>query len=166
MRNLQIPGDGSVHDNERWLANMADEIFEGYSYHAELTPDELASERETCAALSIQIGQIEEEKQRVMAEINEKLKKKKGEAAVALMLIRTQRREVVGTAYQLTDEKEGRVGLFDVFGNLLSSRPKSGNRKSLFVGDALPYVDDDVTGNTTAADVDDTPAFLKDGTNN
>lgn len=166
MKNLKIPGDGSVHDNERWLTNMADEIFEGYSYNAELTPDELASERETFAALSVQIAQIEEEKQSIMAEINERLKKKKGEAAASLMLIRTQRREVVGTAYQLTDEKLGRVGLFDVFGNLLSSRPKSGNRKSLFSGDALPYVDDDVTGNATQDAADDTPAFLKDGTNN
>jgi hypothetical protein len=98
MKNLQIPGDGSVYDNERWLQNMADEIFEGYSYQAELTPDELDAERETFAALSIQIAQIEEEKQRVMAEINERLKKKKGEAGAALMLIRTQRREVIGTA--------------------------------------------------------------------
>mgnify|MGYP000494064312 CR=1 FL=1 len=164
MKDLKIPGDGSVHDNERWMQTMADEIFEGYSYNAELTEDELIAERETFGALSIQIAQIEEEKQRFLAEINERLKKKKGEAAASLMLIRTQRREVVGTAYQLTDEKLGRIGLFDVNGKLLSSRPKSGNRKSLFVGDALPYVDDDVTDNTTAAD--DTPAFFKDGTNN
>ena len=51
MKDLKIPGDGSVQDNKRWMQNMADEIFEGYSYHAELTPDELASERETFAAL-------------------------------------------------------------------------------------------------------------------
>lgn len=163
MKNLKIPGDGSIPDNERWLQNMADEIFEGYSYNAELTEEELIAERETFGALSIQIAQIEEEKQRVMAEINERLKKKKGEAAVSLMLLRTQRREVVGTAYQLTDEKLGRIGLFDVNGKLLSSRPKSGNRKSLFVGDALPYVNDDVTDNTTA---DNTPEFLKYGTDN
>lgn len=160
MKDLKIPGDGSVQDNERWMQNMADEIFEGYSYNAELTDDELIAERETFGALSIQVAQIEEEKQRFLAEINERLKKKKGEAAASLMLIRTQRREVVGTAYQLTDEKLGRIGLFDVNGKLLSSRPKSGNRKSLFVGDALPYVDDDVTDNTTAA-ADDTPAFLR-----
>lgn len=164
MKSLNIPGDGSVHDNERWLSNMADEILEGYSYHADLDADELAAERETFAALSIQIAQIEEEKQRVMAEINERLKKVKGQAGVSLMLIRTGRREVIGTAYQLTDEKLGRIGIFDVHGNLLSSRPKSGNRKNLFVGDGLPYVDDEPKNETYAAD--ETPAFLKEGTNN
>jgi hypothetical protein len=63
----------------------------------------------------------------------------------------------------LTDEKLGRIGVFDVNGNLLSSRPKSGNKRNLFVGEGLPYVDDNPI---TDAAADDTPEFLKDGTNN
>lgn len=101
------------------------------------------------ASNAIQIALIEEEKAQVMREYNDRLKRMKGAGNLSLSLIRTGIRQVSGTAYVITDASERRVGIFDVYGRILSQRPVSGQGRNLFAGESLPYVGDEETRKTS-----------------
>lgn len=143
MRDLQIPGDGSVIENKTFMENTADEIVEGYEYTRTLSEEEIQAEKDEFAAVSIKIEQIEEEKARVMLEINERLKAEKAKAKKALGLVRRGRIDVIETVYLVKDEVEGKVGTYTMNGNIIAERRMTGTerQKSIYTRDKVEYKD-------------------------
>lgn len=140
MKDLLIPGDGTPIDNIAFMRDNADDIQEAYTYQRILTEDEIQAEKNEYADLSIQIEQIEEEKQRIMSEINERLKIKKSLAKKSLMLFRIGRMEVTDTVYFIKDEKENKIGTYDSNGVLLTERPmKATERQRKMFNNNLNY---------------------------
>ncbi|MGL4598667.1 MAG: hypothetical protein ACRCYO_14210, partial [Bacteroidia bacterium] len=60
MKDLLIPGSGTIRDNHTWLSNMADETIENYVYQHQLDEDEINEQRELYASNAIQIALLEE----------------------------------------------------------------------------------------------------------
>lgn len=143
MKDLLIPGDGSVIENKTFMENTADEIVEGYEYTRELSDEEIENERIEFANVSIKIEQLEEEKARVVGEINERLKAEKTKAKKALGLVRRGRMDVIETVYMVKDEVEGKVGTYTMNGTLISERKMKGTerQKSIYTRDAVEYKD-------------------------
>lgn len=141
MKDLIILGDGSVIENINFMESNADDIGQNYSYQRILTDDEIDAERIEFATASIAIAQLEEEKQRVNAEINERLKAKKELAKTSLMLIRVGRSEVRETVYFIKDETEGKVGTYTQDGTLISERPlkPTERQRRIFNAEPLTY---------------------------
>lgn len=141
MKDLIIPGDGSPMDNIQFMNDNADDIQENYSYQKTWDEDELAAEKDKFTALSISIQQITEEKERIMAEINKRLKVKKELAKKSLMLLRTGRMEVSETVYFIKDEVEGKIGTYNQNGVLLSERPLKATerQRKIFSNEPLIY---------------------------
>lgn len=141
MKDLRIPGDGSPMDKIQFMRDNADDIQENYSYQKTLDDDELAAEKDEFTALSISIQQITEEKERIMAEINERLKVKKELAKTSLMLLRTGRMEVSETVYFIKDENEGKIGTYNQNGVLLYERPMKATerQRKMFSTDQITY---------------------------
>lgn len=144
MKDLEITGDGSVMDNIAFMESNADEIVPGYEYSRELSDEEIENERIEFANISIKIQQIEEEKARVMAELNANLKVQKELAKTALRLIRVGRMEVTETVYLIKDETEGKVGTYTQSGVLLSERKMKGTerQKSIYTRENVAYKSD------------------------
>lgn len=143
MKNLNIHGDGSVMENRTFMESNADEILPDYEYTRQLTDEEIDAERIEFATVSIKIEQLEEEKARVVAEMNEKIKAQKALAKKALSLIRRGRMDVIATVYLVKDENEGMVGTYDMNGVLLSERKMKGTerQKTIYTRDEVKYKD-------------------------
>jgi len=141
MRNLEIPGDGTPIENMSFMESNADEIVERYSYQRILTDEEIDHEKDEFAAKSILIAQLEEEKTRIMTEINERLKVQKSLATKSLTLIRVGRMEVSETVYLIKDEHEGKIGTYTSTGELLSERAlkPTERQRSVFTPGQLAY---------------------------
>lgn len=138
MKDLILLGDGSVIENINFMESNADDIEQNYSYQRILTDDEIDAERIEFATASIAIAQLEEEKQRVNAEINERLKAKKELAKTSLMLIRVGRSEVRETVYFIKDETEGKVGTYTQDGKLIAERPLKPTERQRRIFNAEP----------------------------
>lgn len=121
MKNLFVQMD-SLIEKRQFMESNADEVLKGYEYSRELSEEELTAELESFSDISIRVQQIEEEKSRVMTEINARLKVEKALAEKSLALIRTKRIDVVDTVYLIRDEMEQKIGTYDIDGNLLSER--------------------------------------------
>lgn len=143
MKDLQIPGDGTVIEKVSFMESVADEIVPNYEYSRELTPEEIDNERIEYANVSIKIEQIEEEMARVLTEIKDRLKVEKAKAKKALSYIRRGRMDVVETVYLVKDEAEGKVGTYTMNGEILSERPMKGTerQKSIYTRDNVTYKD-------------------------
>lgn len=143
MKDLQIPGSGSVIENRTFMESNADEIVEGYEYTRQLSDEEIENERVEFANVSIKIEQLAEEKARLLAEINEKIKAETAKAKKSLGLIRRGRMDVIETVYLVKDENEGNIGTYTMNGVLISERKMRGTerQKTLFTRDNIGYKD-------------------------
>lgn len=141
MKDLHVTGDGSPMDNIAFMESNADEILPGYEYQRTLTDEEIENERIEFADTSIKIEQILEEKERVMADINARLKVEKEKAKTALRLIRVGRMDVVETVYLVKDESEGKIGTYTQNGTLISERKMKGTerQRTIYTRDAVTY---------------------------
>ena len=144
MKDLQIPGDGSVIENRTFMESNADEILPDYEYTRNLTDEEIENERIEFANVSIKIEQLQEEKARVMAELNEKIKAQTTLAKKALGYIRRGRMDVIATVFLVKDENEGMIGTYDMNGVLLTERKMRGTerQKTVFTRDRVDYKDE------------------------
>ncbi|MGL6008511.1 MAG: hypothetical protein ACRC1D_03565 [Culicoidibacterales bacterium] len=149
MKDLLIPGSGTIRDNDAWMRSIAEEVHDDYPYQHQLTDEEVQEQEQFFASNSISIAVVEEDKARVMREYNDKIKRMKGQGLAALHLIRTRRREISGTVYEIIDRQERRVGIFDVNGRILQQRPLLGQNISLLGSEKLPYVGDEETEMTS-----------------
>lgn len=143
MKDLQIPGSGSVIENRTFMESNADEIVEGYEYTRQLSDEEIENERVEFANVSIKIEQLAEEKARLLAEINEKIKAETAKAKKSLSLIRRGRMDVIETVYLVKDENEGNIGTYTMNGVLISERKMRGTerQKTVFTRDNIGYKD-------------------------
>lgn len=143
MKDLQIPGSGSVIENRTFMESNADEIVEGYEYTRQLSDEEIENERVEFANVSIKIEQLAEEKARLLAEINEKIKAETAKAKKSIGLIRRGRMDVIETVYLVKDENEGNIGTYTMNGVLISERKVRGTerQKTLFTRDNIGYKD-------------------------
>lgn len=143
MKDLQIPGSGSVIENRTFMESNADEIVEGYEYTRQLSDEEIENERVEFANVSIKIEQLAEEKARLLAEINEKIKAETAKAKKSLGLIRRGRMDVIETVYLVKDENEGNIGTYTMNGVLISERKMRGTerQKTVFTRDNIGYKD-------------------------
>lgn len=118
------------------MSAQADETIPDWRYEKTLTEDELDEERRTFTDLSLDLARIEFEKSEAVAAFNVKIKALKQKAEVSLSMVRTGRTEVVENVYQIADFAEGRVGIYNQFGDLLSERnlkrSERGADRSLF----------------------------------
>lgn len=144
MKDLYVTGDGSPMDNIAFMESNADEILPGYEYSRELSDDEIENERVEFANVSIKIEQLLEEKERFMAEFNERLKVQKQLAKKSLRLIRIGRMDVVETVYLVKDENEGMVGTYNQNGVLLSERKMKGTerQRTIYTRENVAYKSD------------------------
>lgn len=144
MKNLEIPGDGSVIENVNFMQSNADEILPGYEYSRELSDEEIENERIEFAKVSIKIEQILEEKERFMTELNARLKVEKELAKTSLRLIRVGRMDVVETVYLVKDESEGNIGTYTQNGVLLSERKMKGaeRQRTIYSRENVAYKSD------------------------
>lgn len=143
MKDLQIPGSGSVIENRTFMESNADEIVEGYEYTRQLSDEEIENERVEFANVSIKIEQLAEEKARLLAEINEKIKAETAKAKKSIGLIRRGRMDVIETVYLVKDENEVNIGTYTMNGVLISERKMRGTerQKTLFTRDNIGYKD-------------------------
>lgn len=143
MKDLLVPGDGSVIENKTFMQNTADEVIEGFEYTRTLTEEEIEAERLEFANVSIKIEQIEEEKARVMLEINERLKAEKAKAKKALGLVRRGRMDVVETVYLVKSEAEGMIGTYTMNGTIISERKMRGTewQKTIYTREDVAFKD-------------------------
>jgi len=143
MKDLQIPGSGSVIENRTFMESNADEIVEGYKYTRQLSDEEIENELVEFANVSIKIEQLAEEKARLLAEINEKIKAETAKDEKSMGLIRRGRMDVIETVYLVKDENEGNIGTYTMNGVLISERKMRGTerQKTLFTRDNIGYKD-------------------------
>lgn len=143
MKDLQIPGSGSAIENRTFMESNADEIVEDYEYTRQLSDEEIENERVEFANVSIKIEQLAEEKARLLAEINEKIKAETAKAKKSLGLIRRRRMDVIETVYLVKDENEGNIGTYTMNGVLISERKMRGTerQKTVFTRDNIGYKD-------------------------
>lgn len=132
MNKIEIPNANSAIDRINYMESQADETLSGYRYERALTEEELESERLTFIDTSIELSNVEFEKAEVMAEFNRRIKELKNKATTSIDLIRTGRIEVVENVYQIADFTEGKVYLFNQFGDPILSRPFSATERKAY----------------------------------
>lgn len=123
MKNIIIPNDETAIDRVTFMQSQADDTLPDYRYERVLTDEELDEERITFTEVSIELAKLEFEKAEVVADFNRRIKTEKQNAERSLSLLRTGRMEVVENVYQIADFNEGRVGIYNQFGELISDRP-------------------------------------------
>jgi len=121
MKRIEVPNNAI--DRIAFMQTQADETLPGYRYERSLTEDELEGERLTFIEKSIELSNLEFEKAEAMAEFNRRIKEVKNATTTSINIIRTGRIEVVEDVYQIADFTEGKVYLYNQFGDPISSRP-------------------------------------------
>lgn len=139
MKNITIPAQDADSAIERiaFMQAQADETLPGYRYERSLREDELEAERLNYIDKSIELANLEFEKAEAMAEFNRRIKEVKNAATKSLDLIRTGRIETVEDVYQIADFQEGRVGIYNQFGDLIVSRPFTSTERKAYQGSAF-----------------------------
>lgn len=120
---IHIPNPDDAIDRIAFMQTQADETLPGYRYERSLSEEELEAERNTYIDESLTLANLEFEKAEYLAELNARIKAVKVKAVKALDLIRTGRIEVVEDVYQIADYDEGKVFIYNQFGDVISSRP-------------------------------------------
>ena len=123
--------DESAIERIRHLEDNASEVLPNYNYERILTQEEIAEQREAFSTDHIELGKIERAKSEALAQFNASLKNVKLKAADRLTKIRTGREEVTETVYVIQDFEEGKVGIYNQNGELISEKPMRGADRQL-----------------------------------
>jgi hypothetical protein len=122
-----------LEERKNFLIDNADAVVE-IDYHKSFESDELAQKEREFAKKSIRVANLEEEISKFKEKINEELKPLREETKTLLSDIKSKGRLVHEKCYQILDEEERMVGIYNAEGFLISSRPatKDELQKTIF----------------------------------
>lgn len=113
----------------RTLESNADNIEEKFTYDKVLTEYEIAEEESGFAAVHIEIERLEAKKKDLVEQLSAEIKAKRKVADKSLLKIRTGREEVTETVYEIRDEVDEMIGVYNMHGVLISERPMRPNER-------------------------------------
>lgn len=119
------------------LESNAVEVDEEFGYQRNLDDDEIREEASKFAGCYVDLARLQDEKKRLVAEINEKIKAKQRVADRHLELIRTRREEVVEKVFVLPDFEAGSMRTYNCDGILVAERPMRQAERQLTIGAQL-----------------------------